>query len=321
MRTLTDQPYLEVNGRPCVLDPETGRLLLIPSGADDADRAAGEAGDDPSKERDDTEPDAEERALLGEEDGAAPDSGVAPKDDARIPKSRLDKALGKLKEFRELGLTPSEARARLTEWQQFKDAEARVRQHAEEQRRAATRDDRRESLKRELHELLEEDNPGMFDTIRETRVEKDLFRRKHNADGEKVIRGLLSDYGITPSDRVVARMRTLIGTEINANEDTLAAYWDPASQEGAIKRAFRSVATELFDPMLQSQGSGTLDQARERREKTLSRATPSPGPSRIDELASDAFSSKHPVGSPEWQDEFRKWSDKRQDDIWAAHGL
>jgi len=296
-----------------------GRRLQIPSGGTpEGDEGEGDAGGDPAKEDDEDEDDNEDSDGDREASDNGDGDGTAGKQRSEnIPRKRFDKINEKLKGYRELGMSPSEARNALEEWKQFKKLEKQVADEAEAKRQEATKDSKREALKDTVVDLLEEKYPGFKENQLRAKRDSDLFKDRHNADATEEIQRLARDAGLVLNDRQLGRLRGAIRDELNSNEELLESFWTPGTMKKAIKTAFSSVASDLYDPALQAADAGKLANLREKKERNVSRANAGGGPS----VKTDAFASKHAVGSPEWQSDWKVWSDKQQDAIFDAHGV
>lgn len=295
---------------------EEDRLYRFEGDGDGSDD--GDAGGDPAKEDDEDEDDGDDGDGEGSESDNGDGDGTAGKQRSEnIPRKRFDSVNAKLKEFRGLGMSASEARSALAEWREFKKLEKQVADDAEAKRRDATKDSKREALKGTILELIEEDIPGFKENALRAKRDSDLFKERHNADATEEIKRLASEAGLVLNDRQLGRLRGAIRDELNSNEELLESFWTPGTMKKAIKTAFGSVASDLYDPALQAADAGKLATLREKKERNVSRATAGGGPS----VKTEAFSSKHPVGSAEWQADWNKWSDKQQDAIFDAHGV
>ena len=300
------------------LDPQEEEDVLYRFDGDGDGSDDGDAGGDPSKADDEDEDDEDE----GDGEGSTGDNGdgdgtAGKQRSENIPRKRFDKVNEKLAEFRGLGMSASEARNALEEWRQFKKLEKQVADEAEAARREATKDSKREALKDTVVDLLEEKFPGFKENQARAKRDSDLFKERHNADATEEIQRLAGEAGLVLNDRQLMRLRGAIRDELNSNEQLLEAFWTPATMKKAIKTAFSSVASDLYDPALQAADAGKLANLREKKERNVSRATAGGGPA----VKTEAFSSKHPVGSAEWQADWNKWSDKQQDAIFDAHGV
>lgn len=285
----------------------------------EGDEGAGDAGGDPGEQ--DDEDDDEEAGGDGEGDGAGDGDGTGKAGkEARsesIPRKRFDSVNAKLKEFRELGMSAAEARSALAEWRQFKKLEADVQKEREDAKKAANRDEKREALKGTVLDLIEEEIPGFKENAKRQARDRELFIERHNADAAEEIKRLATESGIVLNDRQFKRLRGAMRDELNENEELLDAYWKPGSMKAVIKKVFEVVAPDLYEPALQAADAGKLKSLRERKERNVSRATAGGGPA----VKTDAFSSKHPVGTPEWQEDWKAWSNRTQDAIFDAHGV
>ena len=316
----------EHRGQMCI-ETADGRLIPQVAGGEgddaesDAQKPAGDAGGTPSKEQKDLNAAASD-ASDDESDGDEPGKKLGEHEKV-VSRKRYDREVARATtleaELKGLGATPAEVKAALSRLKEYDSAAEQVRAEAEEARRAATRDDKREALKMEVRQLLEEDDPGLFEDIRELREEKALYRKAHNNSGLKVIQGLLEEHGVKVTGRTLTLFKRAIGDEINASDETNAAYWNPETMEQTVKAVFNTVATDLLNPILQAAGAESLTKVKERREATLKRAPSGGTPTMKDE--DEAFASKHPTGSPQWHTEFKAWASKRQDAILDHYGV
>jgi hypothetical protein len=135
----------------------------------------------------------------------------------------------------------------------------------------------------------------------------------------KVIDRLLTEHGIEADAETRSIYKEAIGNVINKTDETNAAFWNPETMESTVTTAFNVVAQKLINPVLRAAGVESLAKVKERREATLARAPVGGTPQMRDE--DDAFSSKHPTGSPEWREEWKTWSNRKQDSILDHYGV
>jgi hypothetical protein len=291
-------------------DPEQeGTTRWYLEGEDEGRKDAGDAGKDPSDEdaegAEDEEGDERDADDTGDKKSAVPPGF----------KKRFDKLNEKYKEYRELGLEPSEAKAKLARLADFEEAQAEWKRQQEEQRKLATRDERSEALTDEILQRIESRRPGWLDEIDASQRDRELYARAHNTAGREHLRSLYKEeFGIEPNDKMLARIVSIVGADINADDAMLDAFWDPQAMKPILNKVFDNVKSELLVPTAQALGAETIEKAKRRRESTMSRATPSAGPSGGD----DAFKSKHPAGSPQWEQDWQRYEERRVKEIMAG---
>lgn len=287
----------------------------------DGDADAGDAGGDPGKEDDEDLDDEDDEEGSDGEQSASDDgdgSGKLGKERSEnIPRKRFDKVNQRLKEFRDLGMSPAEARAKLAKLQEYEKLEAQVRADEEAKRKEATRDAKRDAMDEAILDAIERKFPGFKANTARAARDRELFIERHNADAGEEIKRLATEAGLALSDRELKRLKNAIRDDINDNDELLDGFWSPQRTKSTIEKVFKVVANELYGPALQAAGAGKLAQLREKKERNMSRANAGAGPT----VKTDAFSSKHPVGSPEWQKDWQAWANREQDAIFDAHGV
>lgn len=242
----------------------------------EVERPAGEAGTEPTVA------------------DVAPETRDATEAPGAVPYQRFKEVNDRDKQYRKFG-KPDELEARLSKLSEYEAKEA---EHQAEQQRLAAEDARKANPKQaEVDDLIKESferqYPGLPDVASRQREQERIVAGSYVQRAFERIPQMLRDHGVDATPDAIESYEGLIEAQILKDATLTKSFWKPAEQNTALDEAFTRVKTKYINPALQAAGARTLDQARERRSRTIDRAAPS-GTARVKPTE---FQSKHPKGS------------------------
>ena len=248
----------------------------------------------------------------------AADTGETP---GAVPYLRFKEVNDRDKQYREFG-KPDEVKARLAKLSAFeaKEAEAET-----ERQRVASEESRRANPKQaEVDDLIRDSvnrqYPGVatVEAIAARQKEQErLVVATYVQRSDDHIVHLMRDHKIEVTPQSFASYKKMVESEVLSDEALTKSYWEPANQDKAMDEAFTRVKTIHINPALQAAGARTLDQARERRSRTLDRAAPS-GTAHAKPLE---FQSKNPKGTAAHERDRAAYRDAQMDAFLDASGF
>jgi len=218
-----------------------------------------------------------------------------------IPYHRFKEVNDAASRYKSLG-KPDEIEARLAKLAAIEQ------QEAEQVKAQATAEARKANPKlADAEDLIEETVrkrfPGVADAVERQREQEKLVVESHVQRGFEAIPAMLKAHNLRTDADTVQSYETLIESQILKDDTLKRDFWSPAKQAGAITEAFNRVKAKLINPALQAAGARTLDDARDRRARTLDRAAP--GGTAV--VKPQEFVSKHPIGSAGYDRDRATW--------------
>lgn len=185
---------------------------------------------------------------------------------------------------------------KLAEIEQREQQQAAERQAAEE---AARRDRNPKLAEAEdlITDVVTKKFPGVADLAARHAETERLQIERHVQHGFEQIPRLLQEYGLPTDKDTVQAYETLVESQILKDDGLKRGFWRPAEQGDVMREAFTRAKQRIVNPALQAAGKTTLDEARERAQRTLGRAGAS-GTARVEPKK---FESKHAPGSAQWE--------------------
>lgn len=145
--------------------------------------------------------------------------------------------------------------------------------------RATPEGQKAEAEKRAVRDAIDKAYwPGYADQQEQAALERREAEQRaaeeYAMKGISYLKSELEDHGIAVDDKKLVGWERAVGSEIAEDPELKAAFKRPATQEGAIKEAFRRVSDGIANPILKDRGAKPLERIQRNREALLGTSTP-----------------------------------------------
>lgn len=156
---------------------------------------------------------------------------------------RWKEVYGQLKEFKELGLSPTDLKTRLQEGQELKAAfEEAARQAADEEGKKGGSEDEVKKVYKQAREELRKIFPEI-DTIVEMRQEREVRNQRLERAALAETKKVLDSAGLETADKDVLAMTDILADIIKNDDDLLEAYY--TNPRDAVRGAFKAYTAKV----------------------------------------------------------------------------
>lgn len=216
------------------------------------------------------------------------------KEPGPVPYARFKEKNDLANRYSKLG-KPEELEARLTkaadyERRQQEAVEADRQRQEQERRQTNPKLADAEDL---VEDIIERKYPGIRQHQQQQEQDRQLAIARHVQHGMEQIPALLKEHGIPVTKDSIESYETLVESQIIKDPELKQGFWRPAEQADVMKEAFTRAKTRVLNPAMQAAGAKTLDDARERASRVLSRGQQT-GTAKV---APKAFASTHKPGT------------------------
>lgn len=230
-------------------------------------------------------------------------------------KKRLSQVIAQRNAYKEFG-DPDALKEKLAKLDRYLAAEREL----EEQERARQYEEAVKSgavERAQTFRALADEAYGRGYSERQARLDEmeRLTQLRHGQEAMNTMRAQLEQHGLPLDDTMVQRWEKHIETELNADPELNARYWNPATQKNAIEDAFGRVRDSFINPALAIAGAKKLEAYAAKRATTITNGR---GPTPT--IREDRFKFASKTSDPlKRETELEKWKSASIDAILDEH--